>query len=627
MTAAAEVSPLSVLTDLFGDNRAEWPPERFRELFVQPSYFTKLETKRPTLLIGGRGTGKTTSLRSLRFDATHERLHAQGLTLSDQAHFGIFIRINKNHVRAFKGGGLAADEWNKAFAHYFNLLVCDELCTLAQWLEAKTDSTLGTDALRRIALDLGVAADAIGTLSSLDATIGEALSKLQLFVNNPRLDTQPLFSMAEVPLITFASALMEAHGLSDRVIFCCVDEYENLLDDQQAILNTYIKHACPPISYKIGVRQNGLRTHCTIDGNDLLSTPDDFRQIDIVEEGFDHFAHEVARLRLQRAKERGLAVPAELGSFLQELPFAREAAELGADRIAEEVLERLRSSDELFRAFSSKPSAETYFLKYWADSEKSDVRDLAADWIAHPEQWVNRLNNYGYASLFWLAKGRKGVRIRKHYSGARTLLALAAGNIRYFLELIDAAISSEEALVHLGGELQISAKAQTLGARLVGQRRLNQLEGLAEHGVELKRLILAIGKVFFELAREPLGRTPEVTSFVLSGSDDDVRRITDLLQEGVAHLAIEVAPRTKPTSQFELRDDEFRLHPIFCAFFEISHRRKRRSVMAASELLAVLGDQPGKAISTILGDAKQSPSEDLPNQLALFTTFFDSGNA
>lgn len=98
----------------------------------------------------------------------------------------------------------------------------------------------------------------------------------------------------------FADAL-EASGLSDgRTIFCCIDEYENLLDYQQAILNTYIARCKSPLSYKIGVRKNGLRNRQTLDGQDLLKTPDDYYEIEIADEGFEYFAKQVASVRLKR---------------------------------------------------------------------------------------------------------------------------------------------------------------------------------------------------------------------------------------------------------------------------------------------------------------------------------------
>lgn len=114
-----KIDTATELRTLFGDNRAEWPPDRFGELFVRPAYFTKLEAAKPSLLVGGRGTGKTTSLRSLRYDATYERLLLQGGTFGDQAHLGVFVRVNKNRVHAFAGPELTLLDWNKAFAHYF----------------------------------------------------------------------------------------------------------------------------------------------------------------------------------------------------------------------------------------------------------------------------------------------------------------------------------------------------------------------------------------------------------------------------------------------------------------------------------------------------------------------------
>jgi len=624
-TSATASGPFDVLRDLFGDYRAEWPPERFRELFVEPAYFKKLESMRPSLLMGGRGTGKTTALRSLRFDATLERLEAQGRGYGDQEHLGIFIRVNKNRVHAFQGAALDTAIWTKAFAHYFNLLTCLELTELAAWLEQRAGQTLSPSGVHDVCRDLAV--PLTSTTSDLRRAIKAAISELQIFVNNPGYSPRPLFSMAEAPVRAFALTLRDQESLIDeRTIFCCIDEYENLLDDQQAVLNTYIKHAEPPLSYKVGVRKNGLRNHCTLEGADLLRTPDDYEQIDIAQEGFEFFAKAVAELRLNRARSRGVPVSERLEGFLDDLSLSEEAQLLGADEVADRILAELRDVPSLYEPFSRKPKTETCFLQYWAKSENRTVREMAEDWLAHGQAWKTRLNNYGYASLFWLSQGRKGARIRKYYCGARTLLALPGGNIRYFLELVDNAIVCQlnERNDHATTPLKISAKAQTVAARAVGQRRIEQLEGLADRGVQLKRLVLAIGKVFFELARTPLGRTPEVTSFVLSGEGEERQRAAALLNEGVACLAFEATPRTKATTNLEMRDDEYRLHPIFCAFFEISHRRKRRMTFKPSDLLLVL-EQPSQAISQLLEGAGQTVEDELPEQLALFTSFFLGG--
>lgn len=622
MNAHNVSSPAHLLRHLFGDNRAEWPAAQFRELFVEPTYLRKVESMRPCFLVGGRGTGKTTTLQSLRYDATLERLQNDGRAFDDQEYVGVLVRMNKNRVRAFAGAGVSESHWARLFAHYFNLLVALEMVGLAAWLEVHSGLQVPTAGLGRIAIELGL--DGQLSLAGLKVAIQQGISQLQLQVNNPKQDMGIRLSMAESPLRAFSEVLRDAELLGTRVIFCCIDEYENLFDYQQAVLNTYVKHAEPPLSYKVGLRKNGLRTHNTGDHDDLLRTPDDYDEVEIEEEGFEVFARAVGEMRLRYAQKQGAQVPGTLKEFLAEFSLSDEALELGAARVAEKVVAELRQSDEaLADYFRTKPASETYFLRYWQTAESQTLAALAADWRAHPTAWETRLGNYGFASLFWLSKGAKGIRIRKYYCGERVLLSLAGGNIRYFLELLDTAISYQLEQGFGGDKLVLSPKAQTNAARDVGQRRLNQLEGLADHGPQLKRLVLAIGKVFFERARSPQGHAPEITSFVLTGASEPLQRIRALLSEGVAHLAFEATPRTKATSAVELRDDEYRLHRIYCAFFEISHRKKRRMTFDAGRLLAVLGERPSRAISDLLEGESQTPSESLPEQLAFFSPFYE----
>lgn len=630
MNAHNSTDPWALLRQLFGDNRAEWPLTQFGELFVEPPYLKKLESMRPCFLIGGRGTGKTTTLQSLRYDATLRRLEDSGLSFGDQTHLGVLVRMNKNRVRAFQGRQLSEQDWGKAFAHYFNLLVCLELVGLARWLESRTEVELKPADIAQISIDLG-----LGDLESLDALevgIRLGISKLQLHVNNPNQNNEITMSIAEAPLRTAVEVFAASGLLGSQIVFCCIDEYENLLDYQQSVLNTYIKHASPPLSYKIGVRKNGLRSRHTLDGNDVLNNPDDFAEIEIAEEGFEYFAKAVAEQRLRYARRQNVPVPERLQDFLFDLSLADEALLLGGGQVANDVLAELRrlGDAELIEYFSNKPVSEVYFLRYWESTGSESLLNLARDWKESPERWVTRIGNYGFASLFWLSVGRKGARIRKYYCGERVLLTLAGGNIRYFLDLLDTAINLQLAKDYVNEnasvealELVLSAQAQTLAAREVGKRRLNQIEGDADHGPQLKRLVLAIGKIFFERTRSPTRGTPEQNSFILSGNVDDMERLGVLLSEGVGHLAFEVEARTKATSSVEIKDDEYRLHRIFSAFFEISHRKKRRTSFDAGKLLAVLDEKPARAIAALLDGQAQSSDESLPEQLAFFSGFYD----
>lgn len=612
-----------VISNLFSDYRAEWLQPEFASLFIPPPYLSKLENHRPCFLVGGRGTGKTTSLRSLRFDAAFARNNIDDTRQETIKYLGIYIRINKNRVRAFDLPGLDAGLRRRAFSHYFNVLAGLEFCQLLKWLESEK----GSDSY----IDLELVAQAYGisdmpTVRDLGRYLTRELSVLELFVNNGGNTSPPTMSLADAPIRAFAEVLIGAGLLHDKLIFCCIDEYENLSVEQQSVLNAYIKHAEPPITYKIGMRRGGLHTRRTINAGDQLVTPDDFSEIDIAQEGFDSFAEAVADHRLTRAIEQGIAVPAKSAQFLPEMSFEDEARLLGCERIAERVRSDLvREAPHLVSWFDTLPTHRSYFLDYWHESSGEQIATLAQSWLDDSATWEGRIGNYGYASLFWLSKGRKGARIRKYYSGMSTMLAMASGNIRFFLELIDEAVQIQLASGwDSTGVLIIQPKAQTEAAKLVGKRRLSQLEGLSDRGVEIKRLVLAIGKVFFEFARDPVGRAPEKNSFILAGEPSSINKVSSVLMEGVSHLAFEVTPKTKATSHAEMRDDEYRIHPIYCAFFEYSHRRKRRVTFQASSLLK-LSSRPAAALDEMMSDTLQTPKLDLPEQLAMFTDFFEGG--
>ena len=271
---------------------------------------------------------------------------------------------------------------------------------------------------------------------------------------------------------------------------------------------------------------------------------------------------------------------------------------------------------------SRVPDGDLILVKYRADVEKVDVLNVAMKFVDDEEAWRNVKNNHGFASLFWLSWGRRGARRRKFYCGLGTILQIASGNIRFFLELVGdsvkLALPSE-----LTNPIVVQPRQQTDAARAVATRQLEQLDSLGRHGAELKRLVLGVGKVFFELTRRPEGRVPEPASFVLSGPSHDISHIRKLLEEGIANLVFVSNPRTKATSDVEIRDDEYALHPILAPFFEISYRKKRRITMGATALL-LLQSNSKIAMAQLLSNVDQTPSDDLPEQLAIFSSLYGS---
>lgn len=608
------VSPEVVLQRCFFTFRAEQLGE-IADLFVRPPYYDKLESPQPCLLFGGRGTGKTTALRYLRFDICET-------SQDERPYLGVYIKINKNQVSCFysdRHGPLLA----RAFAHYFNLLAALELCRLSEHLEG-SGVAIGANELLSLSRQLCVAESR--SLAELACGVVDAINVLELFVNNIDQDFQepPRFSIAEASLRTFA-ALVTQQDLRKRPLFCCIDEYENLLDYQQAILNGYIKHADHALSYKVGLKLNGLRCRDTVTPGDPLITPADYVEVDITEEGAEPFLLSVLTRRLAAARESGVALPDRPDELFPALSQREEAMLLGGGVVASALRDDLRAANDegLQKWLERTADGDLYLVRYRSEIFGEPVLEIARSFASNASSWRDFRNNYGFQALFWLSRGRRGARIRKYYCGVRTVLMLARGNVRFFLEVLGSgvldAVGAPSTLS--GAVIVVHPKEQTLAARAVGRRQLEQLDGLGARGAEIQRLVLGIGKVFFERTRRPEPGVPEPTSFVLSGSESARAEVEQVLREGVAYLAFLRAPRTKATTDTEIRDDEYSLHPIFAPFFEMSYRRKRRITLQA-ETLIELQSSPRSAIGKLLEGVSVTGPDELPEQLALFASFY-----
>lgn len=601
----------AILEQCFFDYRAENLYNVFGDIFVKPPFFDDLAGASPCFLIGGRGTGKTTALKSLRFDA---------MLIEPHQHLGIYIRINKNQVHCFQSdrhGPLLA----KAFAHYFNLLVAQESIRLLTWMSNDDQVGITRDDIRPVCRSLGLSdADSVPDLGS---AVADAIQSLELFVNNVDAlhERPPLFSVPESPVRAIAELVSQVDDLS-RPLLCCIDEYENLLSYQQAAINTYIKHSEIPLSYKVGMKADGLKTSRTITEGDPLRTPADYREIDIAKSLDDSFFEEVLHRRMHFARKAGIGIPERVEEFLIPLDRLEEARKLGAVQVAASVRNELASHMDVWEWSKGIPDGDLILLRYRSDAAKMPLLDVARKFMADYHAWRNLRNNHGFASLFWLSWGRRGARRRKYYCGITTILKIANGNIRFFLELIGDSV--KEAMPEdLSDAIVVRPEQQTDAARAVATRQLEQLDSLGRHGGELKRLVLGIGKVFFELTRRPEGRIPEPASFVLSGNPEDIAAIRKRLSAGIANLVFVSNPRTKATSDVEIRDDEYSLHPILAPFFEISYRKKRRITLTAGHL-CMLRDDPKTAMAQLLRNVEQTPSEELPEQLALFSSLYGS---
>ena len=429
------------LNSLFGDYKAEWLQDRIFDLFTAPEYLPDLTTARPCVLVGGRGTGKTTVLRGLSYEGQFALKQKAGESPEDIMFFGIYYRVNTNRVTAFRGEELPLDDWVRLFGHYLNLLLVDAALRFLNWyqLYLRTEIVLPDEDVFLLGESLHLQ-DA-PTLQALSVGIRRAQVRFEAYINNVFGDTRPSLSMQGAPLDILFTALKRLPLFQGKHFSFLIDEYENFEDYQQQVLNTLIKHSGQLYTFKIGLKEMGWRRRTTLNVNEQLVSPADYAYISITErlsgQLFQAFALDVCKMRLAQL-EREEDVDLDPRRLLPGLSEEQEAEQLGV----EQALAILLSSDDVaaklaleLRSKAGLSRLEIYFLVNWAIEQNRPIRDVLAEFLDNPLAWKARVGNYQHSMLFAIRSGKVG--IRKYYSGWDTFTLLADGNIRYLLELLD----------------------------------------------------------------------------------------------------------------------------------------------------------------------------------------------
>ncbi|RYG99642.1 MAG: hypothetical protein EON58_03220 [Alphaproteobacteria bacterium] len=605
------------LVELFGIYRAEWLSDALFRLFSKPSYFPELETPRPCVLVGGRGTGKTTVLRCLSYEGRFA-LMGDTAKVCDWPYFGFYYKVNTNSVRAFQGDELSQRQWQKLFAHYLNLIFSGRVVEFLQWHESVEPNGTSLDSQLCSDLATSLFCDPASTQEELLSSIQRGVRRFEAWVNNIDPDNLPGLSMQGVVIDDLCKGVLELPQFKDKRLFFIIDEFENLLDDQQEVVNTLVKHCGPDYTFKIGVRELGWRRRSTLHNNEQLQSPADYERIDIQlrldGDQFAKFAKEVCSLRAAERFPDGF----DLESMLPSLSVEDEAKLLGVDAKARATLDAIeREAPDCVKLIENATPLELALIQYWSRTQRLSLAEVIEERQREPAVWRERYHNYRVPLLFTLRGARPGV--RKYYAGWRTFTLLAGNNIRYLLQLVGEALLLQRQDGKPADGEPIRPVVQTNAAISVGGKNVKELEGLGVHGAQLTRLVLSLGRLFEMLALEPEGRRPEITRFAFP-EDEPLGAVEPLLQAAVMHLALTRRVSSQRTD-LDLKSYDYAVHPIFAAFFGFSHRDMRKIRLTPSDIMQLMQD-PKRAIRQIMGTTERSNDAPLPDQLRLFENFY-----
>ena len=421
---------LARLSELFGAHKAEWLGPRLFELFSAPSYFPQMTTARPCILVGGRGTGKTTVLRGLSYRGRFELEKRNAHSVRSWPYYGFYYRVDTNKVGAFKGPELSEIDWLRHFGHYINLLLCVQVLRFLSWYQTITQipTDLPEDELESVATAFNLPSPSSN--EHLLQLLESSLTEFEAHINNVTDGKGPRLSLQGAPLARLLEYVRRQEVFADKLFFFLIDEYENLEDYQQRLMNTLIKHSGELYSFKICVRELGWRVRNTLAENEYLVSPADYIRIDItkVMQGtqFEEFSQKVGQDRLAALVDGNNNDVAQIRDLLPSISEEEEAKLLGIEDQSREILQALRKIAPTEVVESLSPM-EIYLLAFWGNGHNQSLSEVFEDFQQNAATWRNRLNNYSHAILFTIRRRRPG--IRKYYAGWDTFIQLSGGNI------------------------------------------------------------------------------------------------------------------------------------------------------------------------------------------------------
>jgi hypothetical protein len=611
-------------------NRAEELGYDVWEHFVIPPFYHKLDlqtARKPRLIIGGRGCGKTMLLRYL----SHQSMFSKNRpNVPDDAlsHIGLFWRTDTHFANLMHDRGVVADIWESAFSHMAALIlgmeVIDSLFSIANssLRDVQKHEIEALDFSRLKAFDSQLPARADFLRSELEARLWH----FESWVSNVRTTNQPTF----LPGRNFILALiqevkMQIDALNDANFFVYVDEYENLREGQREIVNTWLKHSEKPLIFNLAMKRNSFDKLDT-NGPEALANIHDFRVHDLEEymlsEDADVFLAEILFLELAIAginnsdvnvanlrDESKLAERKNSSYVTQMLTAARSMlpgvsqANLAAEVFKDAALKR-KLSASIERALKKRRSSLTVdrFLKPNV-AEASIVSPVILNrHNRQPEEVateIDRLergeNNRFTGHTGWIHNNFIGSLLQLYdpydrpcpfYAGFKTFRQLSRGNIRHFLELCYKSINRSGA-AYAGDP--IAPPLQAEAARQASTAFLGEIRSFGPFGNQLHTFVLRLGSLFALAHRRPSLSESEQSHFSAKQgptllSDEDLT----FLREATKWSVLFEEPETKAKDFLSAISVDYVLNPIYAPYFHISYRKKRKLELTTGDLSCLM---------------------------------------
>lgn len=585
----------------FKENRTEQMQELWRYYVPVPGIIN--ETRKPLVIEGGRGSGKTMFFQCNSWKQLLLQFRKNQKTTSsmfDENEFiGIYYRVDTTFVSSMCDKG--EDNWGGIFQTYLSICILQEFIDFIGTLVK--DMPIEENEISNFIEEFSKRFNPSSNVNTLDEFKRESNKYLDYIEDK-------INGLAD--LNDFGIRYVNAQRIIKDMCVSCnkifkreltykifIDEYETLQEYQQKIVNTLIKHSSLPVIFNIGLRPKGMKTKMTISLTETIEAPHDYEMLTL---GFNEpsiyptILKEICRKRIVMGKERG-KIPhdasEDIEDYLGVYSIADELKRIEKSNVKFPHLKRLAEKINSIGKSDSMSDEEiekcTKILCYDAPLVNSrlhyallckktvytpSLNELLEAYTNNSKRYQEWMHNRKYGLIFLLCKETKRDKL---YYGFDVYTALSSNTVRYFLELCEQAFRIAF-LSDFNWDTMITADQQTEAARYVSEYKIVDIAGYEPYGKELRIFTQYLGQIFNKLHTDEnttLGE-PEPNHFSTKdlSLDENTKKMIasaimwNVLQEGET--------TKKKQSKLSPETVDYYLNKIYVPYFGISYRNQRK---------------------------------------------------
>lgn len=578
--------------------RAEELGNRVFDYFAMPakSFYSRLLKPKAAVLVGGRGTGKTMLLKSMAFEyMVNNKSNEIARQLWERtSYLGCYIRADTNIVSSFRGRGIDEEEWGLLFAHYFNLRAAQQIVKTVKILINK-DIISGNIIDHFINRYSEVVGESLSNndINHVESSIKGRLDELVRYINNPKRFERPDLINNGTLLFEICMDLSENNRFSEKQWFILIDEYENLSELQQRIINTLIKANQPPVLFKIAMRPGGWWTQQTLSLSENLEGIADFDMINY----HTDFSNEDYIDLIEKAFEKSLKLNGIHDPFFQNVKNL--LPDLSPEDEALRIVKKTKKSlnyieqikDKIINYSENYKQKQTLMSRLIIDEDPLRTRFhlVLLDRGKKPVDIVNMMERrikqydelYRHNRIGTLFLFTNEYRQKKIYAGFETFVLLSSKIMRNFVSLFSRAweLSAEEGF-SVEYPKEFTYEVQSKAAYDVSQGKVFEIVAYPS-GPSLSSFANHLGRIFEQLNKDVRQSQPERNHFAIIG--DISPEIKDLMRGALMYSILQEIPATKLRSETEIRGRDYIFNRIYCPYYQISYRKIHKLELSADE--------------------------------------------